>query len=101
VSRHPDLGLNVAEGVALIDCEGDCAEPWADDAGHGTACAGVIGATGEGDAIVGVAPRATLLPATVLDASNAGRVSLVVEGLRWAVRRDCDVVNMSISGAAS
>lgn len=101
VDPHPDVAPNLADGVAFVDCEGDCPEPWGDDAGHGTACAGVVGATGEGDAIVGVAPAATLYPVKVLDADNVGRVSLVVEGLRWAVARDCDVANLSLSGAAS
>lgn len=37
----------------------------------------------------------------VLDAENAGRVSLVIEGLRWAVSRGCHIANMSLSGPAS
>lgn len=101
VSPHPDVEPNLAEGAAFVDCQGDCGEAWYDDAGHGTACAGVIAATGADDAIMGIAPEATVHPVKVLDASNAGRVSRVVEGLRWAVARGCDVANLSVSGPVS
>ena len=98
VRPHPDLAANLADGAAFVDCEGDCPDPWTDDAGHGTACAGVVAGRGGDDAIVGVAPAATLHPVKVLDAENSGRVSLVVAGLRWAVERGCHVVNLSLSG---
>lgn len=62
VIPHPDQAPNAAEGVAFVDCEGDCEAPWHDDAGHGTAGASIVGATGEGDATLGVAPTVTLLP---------------------------------------
>jgi subtilisin len=101
VGDHPDLAPNLGDGTAFVDCEGDCSERWSDDAGHGTACAGVLGATGDGDGIVGVAPAVTIHPVKVLDADNAGRVSLVVEGLRWAVARGCHVANLSLSGPVS
>lgn len=101
IAPHPNLAANLADGVALVDCEGDCREPWTDDASHGTACAGVVAADGGSDAIVGVAPRATFHPVKVLDSENAGRVSLVVRGLRWAVERGCHVANLSLSGPNS
>lgn len=101
VTSHPDLSRNLADGVAFVECEGDCTDAWSDDAGHGTACAGVVGATGRGDAIVGVAPATSIHPVKVLDADNSGRVSRVVEGLQWAVDRGCHVANLSISGPTS
>lgn len=101
ITPHPDLAGNVGDGIAFVECERRCGQAWNDDAGHGTACAGVVGAAGGGDAIVGVAPGATLHPVKVLDATNSGRVSLVVEGLRWAVSRGCHVANLSVSGPAS
>lgn len=101
VSPHPDVAPNLGDGAAFVDCDSGCGHAWADDAGHGTACAGIVGAAGSGDGIVGVAPASTVHPVKVLDANNAGRVSLVIEGLRWAVSRGCHVANLSLSGPAS
>lgn len=101
VRPHLDIAPNVGEGVAFVECDGDCDEAWYDDAGHGTTCAGVVAATGRDDGLLGVAPAATVHPVKVLDGDNEGRVSLVVEGLRWAVAKGCDVANLSVSGPVS
>lgn len=101
IAPHPDLEANVGDGAAFVECERGCSNALGDDGGHGTACAGIVAATGAGGALRGVAPGATVHPVKVLDANNVGRVSLVVEGLRWAVLRGCDVANLSLSGSAS
>lgn len=101
VRPHPDIAPNIGEGVAFVECDGDCDGAWYDDAGHGTTCAGVVAATGRDDGLLGVAPAATVHPVKVLDGDNGGRVSLVVEGLRWAVAQGCDVANLSVSGPVS
>lgn len=101
VAPHPDIEPNLGDGTAFLDCTDGCRAVWSDDAGHGTGCAGVIAATGREDAIVGVAPDATIHPVKVLGADNTGRVSLVLDGLRWAANRGCDVANVSLSGPAS
>lgn len=83
---HPDQAPNGGEGIAFVDCEGDCEAPWHDDAGHGTACAGIVCDTGGRRHARGGA-RGHAAPMKVLDAANTGRGSLVVEGLRRAVSR--------------
>lgn len=101
VSAHPDIAPNLGDGRAFLDCGEDCSTVWGDDAGHGTGCAGVIAATGRDEGILGVAPHATIHPVKVLGSDNVGRVSLVVEGLRWAAVRGCHVANVSLSGPTS
>jgi subtilisin family serine protease len=101
VSAHPDIAPNLGDGASFLDCTTDCTTVWADDAGHGTGCAGVVAATGRGDSILGVAPEATIRPVKVLGADNTGRVSLVVQGLRWAAANGCEVANVSLSGPTS
>lgn len=101
VSAHPDIAPNLGDGTAFLDCTSDCTTVWADGAGHGTGCAGIIAATGRRDSILGVAPDATIRPVKVLGADNTGRVSLVVQGLRWAAANGCAVANVSLSGPTS
>lgn len=59
-----------------------------DDAfGHGTACAGIVHA---------LAPGATVTSVKVLGDGLAGSAAAFVAGLRWAVARRFDVVNLSL-----
>lgn len=80
---------------------------WADPSGHGTAVAGVIGARPvEGSGVVGLAPRATIVPVQVFGAvvdpggdhpellPDTGRLA---EGIRWAADADVDVIAVSMS----
>ena len=96
---HTDL--NVAGGVNFVG-SGDtgCAatEAWADDRGHGTAVAGVIGARDNGEGVVGVAPGARLWAVKVLDQNNRGTFATVICGLDWVVanKGTIDVVNLSL-----
>jgi serine protease len=97
--EHPDLrdqllrdrdgavvGLDLVEGGDPVDRHG-----------HGTLVAGVIAATaGNGEGIVGVAPRARLMPIRALDDDGGGRGSDVDEAIRWAVDHGADVINLSL-----
>lgn len=65
--------------------------------GHGTHVAGI--AAGFGDAN-GVAPRALLLNAKVLNDSGSGSFSTVINGINWAADQNADVINLSL-GALS
>lgn len=73
----------------------------ADDQGHGTEIAGVIGAaTDNGIGIAGVCPDAKIMPVKVADAhghtdDGAGDVR-VAAGIRWAVDHGASVINMSL-----
>jgi subtilisin family serine protease len=69
------------ETIATPDEEGDLC-------GHGTACAGVIRA---------LAPAAEIYSVRVLGAGFTGSGKVLLAGLRWAVERDYDVINMSLS----
>lgn len=93
---HPDLEANVGDGRAfLFDSDPD---EWADDAGHGTSVAGIVGAVDNGVGVVGVSPDVTLHAVKVLDASGRGFVSDIADGLRWSATSGFDVANMSFGG---
>jgi subtilisin family serine protease len=101
IASHPELFLPIGEGYNARVGGGSSA----DDNGHGTHMAGIIGADlKEGPnsllpGIIGTAPQATLLPVKVLDLYGAGYLSDVINGLQWVYNngsRRAKVANMSI-----
>ncbi len=98
---HPDL--NVAGGY---NCTSRNPNKWADNDGHGTHVAGIVGGTGRGDGVVGVAPGVRLWSVKVLDADGFGWISWLVCGVDWVTAQHdphnrkkplFEVANMSIS----
>ena len=88
---HPLVG-DVEEAVAVtvgengevdvvLDQEGDLS-------GHGTPCAGIIRS---------LAPGCSISSVRVLGAGYTGSGPVLLAGLRWAIERGFDVVNMSLS----
>ena len=100
VGPHSDL--NIAGGKS---CNG--ARSFADEAGHGTAVAGIIAAKDNNFGTVGVAPGARIWSVKVLDRYGNGRTSSILCGLDWTVstRSDSDpandiqVANLSLNDA--
>jgi subtilisin len=88
---HPLVG-EVQQSVA-ISIEGDDVivedeDKEGDLCGHGTACAGVIRS---------IAPECHLSSVRVLGAGFTGSGTVLLEGLRWAIEQNYDVINMSLS----
>ncbi|UTI65510.1 S8 family serine peptidase [Paraconexibacter antarcticus] len=82
-------------GVDLVNHDGDPA----DDNGHGTHVAGIIGARANGEGSVGLAPKAQLMAVKVLDANRAGSADTVAAGIRYALAHGADVINVSVNGS--
>lgn len=91
IARHPDLP-NVVGGKGFVG-----AGSTADDNGHGTHVAGIIGATLNGQGTVGVAPDATLVPYKVLDPSGSGNTTTIQRAVDQAVVDGVRVANLSIA----
>jgi subtilisin family serine protease len=87
---HPLVGdVNGAVAVSIDGDELTVAEDSAGDlCGHGTACAGIVRS---------LAPACELHSVRVLGAGYTGSGPALLEGLRWAVEQEFDVVNMSLS----
>jgi hypothetical protein len=66
-----------------------------DTLGHGTHVAGIIGASGDGLGMYGVAPGVTILPVKVFGASTA-RSTDIDRGLLYAASKGARVVNLSL-----
>ncbi|MEM1638648.1 MAG: S8 family peptidase [Desulfurococcaceae archaeon] len=90
------------KGVNLKNC--------ADQNGHGTHVAGIIGARLNGIGVAGDAPRVVIYAVKVLGASGSGYISDVAKGIVEAVKGpdgvpgnedDADVISMSLGGPES
>lgn len=92
-AQHPDLAGAVLPGHDIVNGDGDAA----DDHGHGTAVAGVIGARANNAlGIAGVCWLCRILPVKVLAANGYGTTSAVAAGIVWAADRGADVINLSL-----
>lgn len=90
-SNHPDLKL--AGGVSFVGNE----TSFEDDEGHGTHVAGIIGALNNDIGTVGVAPEAELYAIKSLNNVGIGNLSDVIAGIEWAMEKDLDVINLSLT----
>lgn len=91
---HPDL--NVWQNVSFTGtATGN------DDNGHGSHCAGIIGAQNNGIGVVGVAPGCRLWAVKVLGSSGSGSISQVISGFDYVVQHasEIEVASMSLGGA--
>jgi len=93
--NHPDLA------DAIIDTNDFTGDGIGDINGHGTHCAGIIGARLNGLGFVGVAPKSNLLIGKVLANNGRGAYSWITEGIYWATESGADIISMSLGGADS
>ncbi len=100
---HQDLTAQLVGGddpKSFVDSEPD---PYVDGNGHGTFCAGLIGAksTDPTDTLVhfnGVSPGAKMVSVKVLDSTGTGNWSDVLSGFLYSVRKSSrgDIISMSL-----
>jgi len=88
--NHPDL--TVSGGISMVPG----VTSWDDDQGHGTHCAGIIGARNNPSGVVGVAPNSKLYAVKVLNDRGTGYLSWILAGMGWAEQNGMDVVSMSL-----
>jgi len=92
---HPDLASRLVPGVDTVDGDGVPA----DEHGHGTAVAGILGAaTGNGEGIAGATWRGGVMPVRVLGADGTGSDSDIAAGIVAAVDRGARILNLSLGG---
>lgn len=85
---HPDLQANSLEPLARNFTNTDTAE---DIHGHGTHCAGIAAAANNGFGVIGMAPKAKLVPVKVLNDQGAGSYGWIAQGIRY-------IADLSITG---
>ena len=90
---HPDLNVDQNRSRNFISTQSSAA----DDNGHGTHVAGIIGALNNNTGVLGVAPGARLVSLKVLDSKGEGNTSYILQALNYINQyaNSGDVVNMS------
>lgn len=89
---HPDLVENLLPGKNFVNSK-NAPE---DDNGHGSHVTGIICAQNNDIGMVGVAPKAKVIPVKVLDHKGAGNLLNVASGIRWAADQGVDFITMSL-----
>jgi hypothetical protein len=93
--NHPDLIAAIRDdGFNAVDRNNDPT----DRNGHGTHVAGIIAATiNNGEGVAGVAGGGTkILPIRVMAADGSGTNADIIAGIRYAVSKNVQVINMSL-----
>ncbi len=71
-----------------------------DQGGHGTHVAGIAAAVGgNAKGIVGVAPKAQIIPVQVLGSNGSGSLWNVVQGIVYAARVGANIINLSLGAS--
>ncbi|MFY1685221.1 S8 family serine peptidase [Micromonospora sp. WMMD730] len=99
VDRHPDLARNILPGIDLVP--GGSGDGRGDRDGHGTGMAGLIAAHGQGrgHGIIGIAPKAKILPIFYSPPHEDGDIDNLAAAIEYATAKHADII--SISGVAS
>jgi type VII secretion-associated serine protease mycosin len=96
VGNHPDLDGQILDGTSFIGEQGSFRT---DNDGHGSSMAGLIAAKGgTADHLLGIAPKAKILPVRIASGHSQMGVTFIPEGIRWAVDHGAKVINISSGG---
>ncbi|MFC6094833.1 S8 family serine peptidase [Saccharothrix lopnurensis] len=98
-ATRPDLAGALLPGAGFGSASGT--DGTRDGDGHGTAMAALIGGRGVDGGVLGVAPAARILPVSVGADGEKFTTTSVAEGVTWAVDQGADVVNLSLTSAAT
>lgn len=95
IATHPDLiisgGASFVPGVVSFN----------DDNGHGTHCAGIVGARNNFIGVIGVAPQTSLYAVKVLNSAGSGAFSQIIAGMAWSLQNKMHVVSMSLGASVA
>lgn len=92
--EHEDLKGRITEYYNFISNE---TKNIADDNGHGTHVAGIIGANKNGVGVVGVAPKCELYVAKAFNSDGEGEAKNISNAIQWLISKKVNVINMSFS----
>lgn len=89
---HPDLVENLVQGKNFVKEDA----PPEDDNCHGTHVTGILVAGNNNIGMVGVCPKAKVMPIKVLNAKGSGNLLHVAKGIVWAADNGADIITMSL-----
>lgn len=93
VSRnHPEFLDNIKNGYNFVLKK----ENTDDESGHGTWITGIIAAQNNNSiGICGIAPETEIYPLVILNKDGRGKIKDVIDGIRWCINNDIDIINLS------
>lgn len=94
---HSDLQANIVSGKSFVS---GVSSP-DDDYGHGTHVAGTVAAVNNNGGVIGVAPKARIMPVKVLNSSGSGSTFAVADGIEWAADNGAKVINLSLASTGN
>ena len=97
--NHPDLAPNILRdntgAVVGYDFANDDPDPM-DDSGHGTHCAGTVGAAGDnGVGVVGVCPNVKIMPIKWIRATGTSSTSSAIKAVDFARENGAHILSNS------
>lgn len=98
LASHPDLKSKISTTYSKNYTTSNRAK-WNDDNGHGTHCAGIIGAQDNTIGMVGNAPNVNLIAVKVLNRNGSGSYSNVIAGINYVAQ--WKTANPSLKGVVS
>jgi subtilisin family serine protease len=97
-ASQPDLQGALVAGRDIVNNDSDPA----DDNGHGTYVAGIVGArSNNGIGVTSYCWSCSVMPVKVLGADGTGSISNVASGITWAADHGARVVNMSLGSTVA
>lgn len=100
LSPYNDPQLGRMNDIYGFDGTSDLPDPM-DDNGHGTHCAGIIGAVGDnGEGIAGVNWRVKIMPLKFLGRNGSGNASDAIAAINYAIERKSSGVNIRVISAS-
>jgi subtilisin family serine protease len=100
VPQYVDDELGGFDDVHGFDADANAGDPM-DDNGHGTHCAGVIGAEGNnGEGIAGINWNVSIMPLKFLGRGGFGTTKNAIEAINYAIDRKQNGVNVRVINAS-
>ena len=99
--NHSALAPNMVKGIDYRDNDNDPMDlTGAQNPGHGTHCAGIIGATGLVDGgIQGISPEVQMMPIRFLGADGSGDLNNGIKSIDYAIEKGVQVISASWGAA--
>ncbi len=99
--KHKNLAPNMIEGYDFINSSNDPMDVTGQaNPGHGTHCAGIVGATGLIDGgTVGISPEVSIMPLRFLDEKGQGDLNMAIKAIDYAIAKKVDIISASWGAA--
>lgn len=95
--KHTNLAPNMVPGFDFRDNDADPMDlTGAQNPGHGTHCAGIVGATGLVDGgIQGMSPEVSIMPLRFLGADGSGDLDGAIKAIDYSISKNVQVISAS------